>query len=46
MRGPGMRGIGRAVVALGDADWDFFLLDDEETYPEPGDFWMEPTADD
>ena len=39
-----MRRRERAVVALGDADWDFFLPDDE-AYPEPGDFWTEPRDD-
>ena len=24
-----------------DPDWDPFLPDEEETYPEPGDFWIE-----
>jgi hypothetical protein len=38
------RGLG-AVVALGDADWDFFLPDDDEAFPEPGDFWVEPNDD-
>lgn len=33
------------AVALEDADWDFFLPDDGETYPEPGDFWIEPDSD-
>lgn len=30
----------------GDPDWDFFLPDDGDSYPEPGDFWIEPTDDD
>lgn len=34
-----------AVVALGDADWDFFLPDDGEAFPEPGDYWIEPNDD-
>lgn len=25
-----------------DPDWDFFLPDDDEAFPEPGDFWIEP----
>lgn len=24
-----------------DPDWEFFLPDDEEAAPEPGDFWIE-----
>jgi hypothetical protein len=28
--------------ALKDSDWDFFLPDDDDAYPDPGDFWMEP----
>ena len=35
----------RVVVALSDADWDFFLPDDGEAFPEPGDFWIEPVDD-
>ena len=30
----------------GDPEWEFFLPDDDETYPEPGDFWVEPEEDD
>ncbi|TWT99088.1 hypothetical protein Pla108_00210 [Botrimarina colliarenosi] len=37
---------GGGLVALGDADWDFFLPDDDETYPEPGDFWIERDDED
>ena len=40
-----MRERARAAVALRDTDWDFFLPDDDEAFPEPGDFWIEPTDD-
>lgn len=30
----------------GEPDWDFFLPDEEEPFPEPGDFWVEPEGDD
>lgn len=30
----------------GDPDWEFFLPDDDEIYPDPGDFWIEPDEDD
>lgn len=37
------------VQLTNDPDWDFFLPDDEfapdETFPEPGDFWIEPDYD-
>lgn len=29
-----------------DPDWEALLPDDEETYPEPGDFWIEPDEPD
>jgi len=29
---------------FGEPDWDFFLPDDD-AYPEPGDFWIEPDDD-
>jgi len=35
----------RSPARLSDPDWDFFLPDDDETYPEPGDFWVEPDDD-
>lgn len=28
-----------------DSDWEFFLPDDEETYPEPGDFWIDDDSE-
>lgn len=31
-------------MGWGDADWDFFLPDDD-SHPEPGDFWIEPEDD-
>lgn len=33
------------LAGLGDSDWDFFLPDDGDSYPEPGDFWIEPADD-
>jgi hypothetical protein len=30
---------------LREPDWEFFLPDDDETYPDPGDFWIEPDDD-
>lgn len=39
----------RPIRMTGDPNWDFFLPDDEflpdETFPEPGDFWIEPNLD-
>ncbi len=39
----------RAVRMSGEPGWDFYLPDDEflpdETFPEPGDFWIEPRCD-
>lgn len=37
----------RNPVAIGgpDPDWDFFLPEDE-AFPEPGDFWLEPDEED
>lgn len=29
----------------GEPDWEFFLPDDEEAFPEPGDFWIEDDYD-
>ncbi len=34
------------LAGAGDPDWDFFLPDDDDAYPEPGDFWIEPDDDD
>lgn len=42
-----MTGLKRQRERRGDEpDWDFFLPDDDETFPEPGDFWVDREDDD
>ncbi|TWT86264.1 hypothetical protein Mal64_38040 [Pseudobythopirellula maris] len=35
-----------APRSLDEPDWEFFLPDDEEPFPEPGDFWFDDDFDD